>query len=113
MVSDKLSDNGKQVFEEYEALYLEIEPKAIRLIELEEAIKKEVLSASECLQHGYVKASYKRGYTRVYWDPNGLDKYAVDHPKVLGLREGRAVKPSVSVTVFIRDGAIRWKTDCK
>jgi len=112
-VSDKLSDEGKQAFEEYEALYLEIESKAIRLVKLEEAIKKEVLNAGECLQHGHVKASYKRGYTRVHWDPNGLDKYAVDHPKVLEWREERPVKPNVSVTVFIRDGEIRWKTDCK
>ena len=99
-MSDGLSVTGIGIFEAYEELYLELAPKIALLEKLKERIKSEVLLIGESASHGKVKATYKKGYTRVTWDSKGLDGYAVAHPEVRALREEKGYGASVSVSVM-------------
>ena len=98
-MSDGLSVTGMGIFEAYEKLYLELAPKIALLEKLKEGIKGEVLEIGESASHGKVKATYKKGYSRVTWDSKGLDGYAVAHPEVRALREEKEYGASVSITV--------------
>ena len=90
-------DDTQNVFtamKEYERLYLSLQPSLDKLERLKETIKTLVLQERNTVSRGRVKATYKKGYKRVFQDSEGLDGYVITDPEVRYLHE-----PSVSVSV--------------
>lgn len=107
-VSHSLKEREVQtLFERYEELYLSLRSEVEELERLKKEIKSYVLEAGETISHGRVKATYKRGYTRTYWDGSGLKGYAVAHPEINNFRKDREYGPSVSVSVKGGKGGIK------
>ena len=58
---------------------------SMRVAELQERIKAEVLRVGETVTGSFKQAVYQRG--RVTWDTKGLDGFAVAHPEVATFRK--------------------------
>lgn len=89
----------KKVQAELDALDEEFKPmlnvSELRIEELEEEIKQEVLKHGASVKSGRVQAVYYKG--RVTWDGKQLDRYAASHPEVMQYRkEG---EPSIQIRV--------------
>ena len=87
----------KTVQAELDALTAEYQPlfdtSAERIATLTDEIKREVLNHGASVKGAHLQAVYSRG--RVTWDTKGLDRYAVEHPEVMGFR--KQGQPTVSL----------------
>jgi uncharacterized GH25 family protein len=90
----------KKVQAELDALDEEIKPllnvSELRVAELEEEIKQEVLKHGATVKGARVQAVYYKG--RISWDSESLDRYAAAHPEVMQYR--KQGEPSIQLRVI-------------